>query len=339
LKKVLIIKLGAIGDVVMASSLLHTAREKYGKDCEITWMCGKIVLPLIKTFDNIDKIETIDEKALLTGSIFRKMGVLLSVWIKFLGKHYDDVIIPYFDKRYKLLALTMRTPNLRTFNGKDRISTVISERYFAVEYAKLLSGTDDSNVHQPVLASVKLPEPGKELAEIVKSLPTPAVLIAPAGAKNLINYDSLRRWPIENYVILVELLNKNNITPVLIGSKGDSWAEEYFKGTRHISIIGKTSLTDLLHIYNKSKLLITHDTGTMHLAKLTGLNVITLFGPTNPLKFIDINSKKHIAIWGGSGLYCAPCYDGKHFADCKNNLCMKNITPELVMEKAAGIIL
>lgn len=323
----------------MASSLLHAAREKYGKDCEVTWMCGKIVLPLIKAFDNIDKIETIDEKALLTGSLLRKMSVLLSVWVKFLGKHYDDIIIPYFDKRYKLLALTMRTPNLKMFNGKGRFSTVITERYFAAEYAKLLSETDDSKMQQPVLATVKLPEPGKEAAVIAKSLPNPAVLIAPAGAKNLINYDSLRRWPIENYVKLAELLNKNKITPVLIGSEGDKWAEEYFNGVEHISIIGKTSLTDLLHIYNNAKLLITHDTGTMHLAKLARLNVITLFGPTNPLKFADKNDKRHITIWGGSGLYCAPCYDGKQFADCTNNLCMKNIAPEVVLEKALGIIL
>ena len=322
----------------MASSLLHAAREKYGKDCEITWMCGNIVLPLIKTFNNVDKIESIDEKALLTGSLMEKMSILLRVWLKFLGKHYDDIIIPYFDKRYKLLALTMHTPNLRTFNGRDRISTLVKERYFAVEYAKLLSGKDDSNVQQPVLASVKLPESGRELSDIIKSLPNPAVLIAPAGAKNLINYDSLRRWPIENYVKLAELLNKNKITPVLIGSEGDKWAEEYFNDTKHISIIGKTSLTDLLHIYNKAKLLITHDTGTMHLAKLSGINVITLFGPTNPSKLADKNNDKHTTIWGGTGLYCAPCFDGKHFADCKNNLCMKNIVPEFVLEKALEII-
>jgi len=338
LKKVLIIKLGAIGDVVMASSILSAAREKYGTDCNISWICGEIVAPLIKLFNNIDDVIVINEKKLLTGNLFEKLSVLLGVWTKFFGKRYDEVLIPYFDKRYRLLALTLRTPKLKTFDNANRINTFVKGRYFADEYAKLISEVDDFRMQRAKLASIVLHEADEKVRTIIKSLPKPTILIAPAGAKNLINYDSLRRWPIENYVELVKLLNQKNITPILIGSEGDKWAEDYFNSTNYISLIGKTSLTELLYIYTKSNLLITHDTGTMHLAKLTSLNVIALFGPTEQNRFIDKNDTKFTSIFGGNELYCAPCYDGKNFADCKNNICMKNISAENVLAKVNGIL-
>jgi heptosyltransferase-2 len=83
-------------------------------------------------------------------------------------------------------------------------------------------------------------------------------------------------------------------------------------------------------------LLVTHDTGTLHLAKLSGIKIIALFGPVNPKERIGINENIEI-IWGGTELPCSPCYNGKEFAKCANNVCMKNISVQSVLDKIADL--
>jgi heptosyltransferase-2 len=44
------------------------------------------------------------------------------------------------------------------------------------------------------------------------------------------------------------------------------------------------------------------------------------------------------AIWGGASLACRPCYDGREFADCRDNLCMKDIATAEVIDRALAML-
>jgi len=123
-----------------------------------------------------------------------------------------------------------------------------------------------------------------------------------------------------------------NINIILIGAHQDKWVLKYFKDIYAIDFINKTSLTDLIYLFEKCDLLLSHDTGTFHLAKLTNIKILGLFGPVNPAERFGIKENVEV-IFLGDSLPCSPCYDGKRFADCKNNLCMKNITVDLVFQK------
>jgi len=162
---------------------------------------------------------------------------------------------------------------------------------------------------------------------------TKCVAIAPGGSKNLLSSVDVRRWPVENYVqVAKELIYREN-TVFIIGSESDKWVSKYFENTPVVNLIGKTSLTDVVYIYNNCSLLITHDTGLLHLAKLLGIHVIALFGPVHPRWRVGINENIK-TLWGGLDLHCSPCYNGKTFAECDNNICMKNINPETVTNLA-----
>ena len=63
-KKILIVKIGAIGDVVMALSMIKAIDLKY-EEAKITWLCGKTVEPLLSNCSRINEILTLDEKNLL----------------------------------------------------------------------------------------------------------------------------------------------------------------------------------------------------------------------------------------------------------------------------------
>ena len=78
-EKILIIRLAAIGDVVMASSLARRLRDAK-PEAHITWMCGQAATPLVERFADVDDIITIDDRKLFTSGSIGRMGVLLPTW-------------------------------------------------------------------------------------------------------------------------------------------------------------------------------------------------------------------------------------------------------------------
>ncbi len=330
-KQILVVKLGAIGDVVMSLAMINEIDKKY-PGARITWMAGKIVGPLINSISRIDEAIIINDSDLLTGNPVKRFIVLFKMWIKLFGKRYDLIITAYKDKRYKLLTLTALGKVKKDFFGKVRQTTLIHGRYHALEYMRLINDTDDWQMR-----AAKFPEcniiPSQELESAFISPKTKRVVIAPGGSRNLLNDTDVRRWPIENYVQITKKLINRKITVFIVGSESDSWVSKYFENIPIVNFIGKTSIIDVVYIYNNCNLLITHDTGLLHLAKLSGIHTIALFGPVDPRWIVGKNENIK-ALWGGENLYCAPCYDGKNFAECNNNICMKNIDPESVMNLA-----
>ena len=330
-KKILIVKLGAIGDVVMSLAMINEIDIKY-PGARITWMAGKIVGPLIKSISRIDEAIIINDSDLLTGNPVKRLIVLFKMWVKLFGKRYDLIITAYKDKRYRLLTSTALGKVRKDFVGKVRQTTLTPGRYHALEYMRLINDTDDWQIKAAIFPECDI-IPSQNLESAFLKPGTKYVAIAPAGAKNLLSSDDVRRWPVENYVQVAKELSSRKITVIIIGAQSDSWVSEHFENTPVVNLIGKTSITDVVYIYNNCSLLISHDTGLLHLAKLSGINTIALFGPVDPRWRVGKNENIE-TIWGGEDLYCAPCYNGKTFAECDNNICMKNIDPESVTKLA-----
>ena len=335
--KILIVKIGAIGDAVMSLSMINEIDKKY-PGSEITWLCGNIISPLISSIPRINNVVPLNEKKLLTGTKFEQAKILFKVWIKFFLKKFDLVINAQRDKRYNLLVITTIKKEYRSFTGKDRKNQLVQGRYHATEYTRLIHEIDDWELPEPVLPKLNSPD-DKSIDEVIAKSKKKRIILTPGGAQNIINGGIQRKWPIEYYKTLAKsLLEKyDDCSIILAGSKDDEYAISSFKNLPVINLIGKTTLVNLVNLYNKSDLLITHDTGLLHIAKLSDINTIALFGPVNPVERVGKNDKID-TIWIGNDLPCSPCYNGKSFADCKNNICMKNISVEIVFNKAVKIL-
>jgi heptosyltransferase-2 len=159
------------------------------------------------------------------------------------------------------------------------------------------------------------------------------VILAPGGAKNAQCDDALRRWPIEHYAALAKQLADHPVEIALTGAATDSWVEPHFQDIPHHNFIGKLPLLDLVTLLKQASLLITHDSGPLHLAKLVACPTIALFGPTNPYEKLSASENIHL-FWEGGKLPCSPCYDGKNYARCSQNVCLSRITPEAVLRRA-----
>jgi 3-deoxy-D-manno-octulosonic-acid transferase/heptosyltransferase-1 len=92
-----------------------------------------------------------------------------------------------------------------------------------------------------------------------------------------------------------------------------------------VNLAGKTSLKELAYLYSKSQLLVTTDTGPMHIAAAMGCPVVALFGPTAPWR-TGPYGEGHSVI--RDEIECSPCFSKK----CEHVSCMRNITVDRVFE-------
>lgn len=334
-KRILIVKLGAIGDVVMALPMIEAIRQEH-PTAEITWLCGKTVEPVLKLVEGIDRLITIDDALLFKGRIKQRISVIVKCWQTFAFKLFDLVITPYRDKRYKILTLTAKKNTYRSFDGSDRLNSITPGRYHSIEYIKLINGIDDSEIENAVMPDINLDSDPK-IENLFKNKDSKYVALVPGGAKNLLNEDSLRNWHIDSYRNLAKLLIDEGYKVIILGAKSDEWINESFAEVDVINLVSKTSIPQLLCVLKKVDLLVSHDTGILHLGKLTNTLSIGLFGPVNPIERVGKNERISV-IYEAEKLPCAPCYNGKVFAGCKNNICMKRISVEQVYTKAVSLL-
>ncbi len=326
--KVLIVKLGAIGDVVMAMPLLTHLHKKH-PGVSITWVCGSQVEPLLKNTGLIDHLVAVDEKKLLQGSFFSKLRGLISVWASLFLHRFDLCLTAYVDPRYKLLSLTTRCKKRRSFFRDHKGLFPIPGRYHAYEYLRLANQDAEPLQLIPEFPNLDLPQ-----SFFSKK---PLIILSPGGAKNLLADDALRRWPIEHYATLIRLLQELPFEVVVTGAPTDVWISDHFADLNYTNLIGKLSLLELVALLKEARLLITHDSGPLHLGKLVNCPTIALFGPTNPCE--KVSKDENITVLsGGQRLPCHPCYDGKTYAKCSRNRCLHSVTPDKVFDIAMGVL-
>jgi lipopolysaccharide heptosyltransferase II len=96
-----------------------------------------------------------------------------------------------------------------------------------------------------------------------------------------------KRWPIDRFARLADLLQDLGFPVVLIGAESDIPEIQRLQAltrTSPRSVTGRTTLKQLAALLKRSSLLITNDSGPMHLAAAVGTPVVAVFGPTDPVR-------------------------------------------------------
>ena len=326
----LIVKLGAIGDVVMALPAVKAFKERAGG--EVHWICGRTVAPLLRRFPFIDQLIEVNEGALVNPSWTTRLGEMARVWRTLAGRRYDTCAVLYYDWRYRLLVLTARKKRLITLSQTDRARRLLPGRYHGDEYARILLGED--GLHPNRVSPVR---PGSLPTTPLARGPGKRIALVPAGSRNAVRADPLRRWPISSYVEVAVALIDRGYEVVVVGGADDAWASQAFAGLPVENFIGRLSLVESIALFDTCDLVISHDTGPFHMATLSSAAVLALFGPTNPGERLPCRPGLRV-LWGGERLACRPCYDGREFAACSDNRCMKEISPSLVLAAAEEML-
>ena len=318
-RRALIVKMGAIGDVIM---VLPAARALHDLGYEVHWLCGGLVEPLLRLYPWIHP-HMADEAAILRGSAAARLRAMTSVWRDLGRASFDSVFTLYFDRRYDLLTLPVRARRKLRLTREDRGSGLVPGRSYADEYVRLVTAREDGEwpAHTAPLPPAEMPASPVPRAEGRRR-----IVLVPGGARNLLRDDALRRWPVENYVAVARERLGRGDEVVLLGGPTDTWVLPAFDGLAVTNCIGRFSLVESLALLDSADVTVTHDTGPLHLAGVARTGIVAIFGPTSPHTF-QPQRPNSLALWGGEGFACRPCYDGRNFAPCTHNGCVEQITP------------
>lgn len=136
-----------------------------------------------------------------------------------------------------------------------------------------------------------------------------------------------KRWSAERFGELARRLPGES---VILGGRNDvGLAEEVLKaaGGRAVSLAGKSSLKELVEIIRYASLVVTNDSGPMHIAAALGVPVVAIFGPTDPA--LTGPYGKGVKVIVREQAECSPCRKRQ----CKDARCMGAITVDKVLSR------
>lgn len=171
-------------------------------------------------------------------------------------------------------------------------------------------------------------------AELWRKLELIAPGIGPARKLVVINPNAsdqfpMRRLPLESFIeITRQLLNDPDVFILITGVASEKPDAQHIcsriGSPRVLDLTGRTTLSELLYVFDLAHVLVTNDSGPAHLAALTKIHVIVFFGPEIPERYRPLATSSDVV---HTGFTCSPCI-GPHnqrLSPCNDNLCLKSI--------------
>ena len=334
-KKILIINVNWIGDVLFSTPFIKALRDAY-PDSYIASLLHPRCSQMLEANPRLNEIITYDEEG-AHKSLFGKAKLIAELR----KKKFDTAYILH---RSFTKALIVKLAGIRESIGypdKNRASLLTKvveipdEETHKVEYFLNIlraSGikTGDVSYEFFVRDEDRAFAKGIFAANGISEKDL-VVAICPGG-----NWDP-KRWPKENFASLSDLLaEKFGAKVIITGAKKDENLGREIEGLMKspaINISGKTDLKELSAILERANLVIANDTGSMHLAVAVKTKVIALFGPTSPVLTGPYGIGTYRVLMNNQKCE-VPCYD----VTCKDNICMKAISVGDVLKTAGEML-
>jgi len=319
-KRVLIVKLSSLGDLVHALPTIRCLRE--GLPASITWVVNAVYAPLLRYAVDVDEVVSFDRQRPLRG-----------LWrvIRQLRRREFDLVIDLTGLFKSALISRLARGRLclgpsyarelawlfyhRQIGSKD-LNRHAVERYLDV--VRALQVKDGDRVFPLAFPSWVPAEDGKR----------PVVVLIP-GAR----WHS-KRWPAASFAELADRLRRDGVQVVLVGGELPSGEDPLARVEGIMDLRGRTSLPELGGILQRADLVVANDTGPMHLAAALGRRVIALMGPTDPNRTGPYGTGHRIL---STRPPCSPCFSKV----CRNpagQICLQDLRPAEVYATAVELL-
>ncbi|RME45863.1 MAG: glycosyltransferase family 9 protein [Chloroflexi bacterium] len=136
-----------------------------------------------------------------------------------------------------------------------------------------------------------------------------------------------KRWPAEYFAVLAERLQERGLTTVWVGSGEDLDLNRFLSSRTGVDATDAFGVTELCAVARHARLAIVNDSGPMHLLSTAAIPVYAFFGPTDWRKSHAVGQKERVLIGNAE---CSPC----HLEICpakRAHKCLRGITPEYVL--------
>ncbi|WP_054030841.1 glycosyltransferase family 9 protein [Desulfatitalea tepidiphila] len=308
---ILIVKLGALGDIINTLPLAIQLKQHF--KAQIHWITAPLSYPLLAGHPDIDQAILFDRN---------KSGVAIRSLLRRIRSQQFDLVLD--------LQRTMKSGLICTAaRGKRKIGFDkgrCKEMTWLLPFERIPAGDPHAHMVDQYLDFARylgIPA-GKVQWHIqsgghkVQGLPRRYVVLNIGATK------PANRWTVQGFADLAMMIRKQCGMPcVLTGGPEDvpmaSQIVEQPPDSNIINLVGKTSLLELVDLLKDAIMVVTCDTGPMHLAVALGKNVVALFGPsdhrrTGPYRGKVIRAK----------VDCIPC----NRRSCRKPICMSGIRAE-----------
>lgn len=336
-KRILCIRLSAIGDVILVSFLLRLLKNRFPK-VEIDFLVKEHLSVLIRPNPRVDRVISFDPRK-RTWELFRLVREIRN-------RRYDAVID--LQRNFRSALITLLSKSRKRF----RFQPFRWERFWMVHFHKNLY-REIKSVPLRYLEAVSAWDIKDDGLGLELYLDSPAehsveslfkvsrigknekiVLLAPGAGRKT------KRWPVECYGEVGDYFSKQGKRVILIGGEKDRICSEEVMQTMQfpsLNFTGQLSLMETAALVDKSILLVTNDTGVMHMAAALNRNVVSIFGPTTrhfgfmPFRCRSVVVEKEIS--------CRPCsYHGTETCPKGHFRCMLDIDSGRVIRAAETLL-
>jgi lipopolysaccharide heptosyltransferase II len=317
--KILIIKLGALGDVINTFPLVVNLKKYL--NAEIDWLVAPLSYPLVANHPCVDTAILFDKN--------RLRHSLPCALKEIRTKEYDITLDLQRILKSGLFSMASKSAHRVGFNKErckemtwlfpfDRIQPSDPQAHMLNQYLEF--GTHLNLPDNDV--SWMIPRIATKLPGLPKKY-----LVLNVGASR-----PVKQWDPEYFATLADKIDeKFHLKSVLTGGPEDINTGNQIKDKANCNIIdltGRTSILQLVEVIADAQCVISCDTGAMHLASALGTDLIALFGPTDPRRTGPFRGR---VIQKELSCTCLPC----NKRNCQDPRCMDAIKPEDVCHELA----
>ena len=327
--KILIIKLSALGDIVLTAPSLRAIRKKFAKEnYKISLLVNAPYQEVLFHCPYIDELIVSDFKDKDRGirGIYKFSEELRR-------GNFDFAVDFQNNRKSHLLSFLSQIPVRYGYRRKfgfllthsladEKITQGPIEHQFRI--LKML-GIELKDLHLELW-------PSREDERYIENFLNQQ-WIAPKQVLVGMNLSASKRWqtklwPVDYIARLCEELSLEDIRMVFTGDADDLFRAreilDLLKGNKPVVACGKTSINQLVCLIKRCQVFISSDSAPLHIAAAVGTPYVGLFGPTDPRRHIASEYRGTIVY---KNLPCSPCYKSR----CKHSECMYAIRPQEVL--------
>lgn len=336
--RIAVIRLSSVGDVLHGTPVVR-AIKKACPSCHVTWIVGSVSADVLAGNPYIDEVYIWSREHWEKLLRQRRFSEALAYWRKL----RDDLHARDFDIALDIHGIFISGLVMLATGAKRKIgmqNTRELNHLFVTERASLPpAGPHVIQRYLSVLSALQVSPDGWEMDLV----PTPdAIEFADSFLKKA-HYDPAKpliainpkttwptkNWPPEHFAAAASELAKDGQL-LLCGGPGDKDTADAISRAAGVPVInatGQTRLHELAALLSRCQVLLTGDTGPLHMAVALRVPTVSIFGPTNPAIYGPL-PPGHIVL--RSNAACAPC--NKQRCHRKDLRCQHDVSPQMAVE-------
>jgi len=274
-----VVRLSAIGDTCHALAVVRRLQDNW-PDARICWIIGRTEAGLLGDVAGVEFI------------IFDKrhgLGAYRDVTRKLGDRRFDVALCMHASLRANWLYRQIRADRKLGFDktrARDLQWLFTNERVAAARGEHALDAMMGFATHigaEPTAVRWDIPLPAEARAFAEQQSPDPSVVISPLSSQRFRNY---RNWPIESFRQICERLTSELGYRVLITGGRTEIEQHYGEALGDVpgvrSLVGKSTLKQLVAVLERAEFVICPDSGPAHMATAVGTPVVGLYASSNP---------------------------------------------------------